>query len=301
MILKKSSTRKKLFLVTVVASLLAVGARSIYAGQFSLFMSPVVSNSAADMDQAQAKADSIVHKVHPGATITRTSLMDIQPGNRRVWQVEYKGQGEVDFDAQTGQVTFFYNHKRFDELTANPSSAKKLSRAEAVTKAKGIAGDLSLRVGATSDDASLSVDRGGTSGLSSWEFRWPREKNGYKFHDDFILLGIDAFDGQIIGYNYNWFSDEPASTAVTVNESDAGAVAAKTASENGFGSKAGNGRLVIVNPNYKWTPSFVEMPPKETRLAWDFAFENNDSLGVHAAEIWVDASTGDMLGGESTR
>jgi hypothetical protein len=50
---------------------------------------------------------------------------------------------------------------------------------------------------------------------------------------------------------------------------------------------------MIVNPNYRWVGKFIKVPPAETRLAWVIPFSKPEGRG----EIWVDASTGGVLGG----
>ncbi|MBO8129753.1 MAG: hypothetical protein H0Z39_11275 [Peptococcaceae bacterium] len=62
-----------------------------------------------------------------------------------------------------------------------------------------------------------------------------------------------------------------------------------------FGSYAYNYGLMIVNPNYRWTESFVEHPT-ESRLALVIPFTKSCGHG----EIWVDAYDGTMLGGNET-
>lgn len=299
---KRISTRKKLLWVGLVAMFSIIGAGSLYASQVVQFMTIVASGSvgsAFEMGRAQTVANEFFHKINPGATLTRTGMMDLQPGNRRVWQFEYQGQGGLDIDAQSEKVTFFFNKKRRKELADEPPSATRLTKEVALEKSKNQARLLGIEIGDSSGSAVLNERPGEAWG--SWDFSWPREKNGYKFKTDRIVLAVDTLQGKILAYNFYWISDDPASTEASISQNDARDTAIKTASANGFGLSPSAGHLLIINPNYKWTSNFVKMPPKETRLAWVFDFDNSKDNWTHEAEVWIDAATGEMLGGEQSK
>lgn len=167
--------------------------------------------------------------------------------------------------------------------------------------ARAIADTLSIGIGDNAPITKMVVDQGGVAGLTLWELKWPRKKSAYEFRNDATTLNIDAIEGQILAYNDNNPSADPDSLDVSVKETAAKSRAAETATEKGFALDVTSGKLMIVNPNYRWTASFVEMPSTESRLSWVFSFQKQTDIGTGIGEIWIDASNGRLLGGEESK
>lgn len=99
-----------------------------------------------------------------------------------------------------------------------------------------------------------------------------------------------------MAYRNNYFSIEPKSFSVSIKK-EVALTRAQDISEREEFDLSASANLMIVNPNYRWTDKALDVPDIHSRLAWVIPFEKYEGRG----EIYIDAETGEMLGGEETQ
>lgn len=246
-----------------------------------------------DKDTASRIADEVLQKVNPMSRITEMELVEERPHSKKlVWQARWGPSGtdgQIWIDVLDGKVKFFCDLKKAENATASrkPPLPQEAALAEALKRAAGLG---FLIPQSPPSEAQLLREE------KKWFFKWPREMNGYRFHDDSVFIFVDATQGEIISYRNLQFSLDPPSLEVEIEKTRALESAEKIAVELGFSLDSEKAALMIVNPNFRWTETFVKYPV-EAKLAWVIPFTKPEGKG----EIWIDSVTGRLLGGEESR
>ena len=152
-----------------------------------------------------------------------------------------------------------------------------------------------------------------------WFISWGRKEGDYKYRDDSIIIILDEEYG-LHGYGYNFFSNYNPPQRINISK-DRAIEIAKNNIDHMINSSSGGGpdlykdngiktsELKIVNPNYFHDPKRYKIVPSSyARLAWVMIFdcvgrdpikvkEELAELAPRKVEIWIDAETGEVLGG----
>lgn len=128
-------------------------------------------------------------------------------------------------------------------------------------------------------------------------FKWARTMNGYEYDRDFYMVVIDPYDEELVVASKICLSEKPTNK-INIEEQQAVKLAKEFINE----SKVSKCKLKIVNPNYYWTNLNMEWN-KESRLAYEVIFDkgNNTELSGEILAVWIDAETGNQLGGYESK
>lgn len=148
-----------------------------------------------------------------------------------------------------------------------------------------------------------------------WGVDWKRRADGYVYYYDSIGISVHEKYG-LWGYNYNFFSLYHPPQKINITKDQAVEIAKKNIDKimhspllGGWydGYKAGeldSVELMIVNPNYIhiFKKNYVPIPVPDAKLGWVARFicvtnKNRPSTQLLPTEIWIDAETGELLGG----
>lgn len=276
----------------VILGLLAIFVLQASGKDFLGFFVPVTGPTKIAKEEAVKKAQDALKAVGVTPAAMTAELIEENPGGRTLWQVKAGEDYEMWIDASSGEKKFFLAHKKVATSAGKPAAAKeKLPAESAYSIAKGQALKMGLSLPGSKPSEVQFMD-----GLGVIRFKWVREEGGYRYRDDWILLGADPYTGELLGYHKNYFSNKPASLTVKVEKERAAEIASKFAEAIGFELDGKREELMLVNPNYRWTKEVKKMPSPDVRLAWVFSMQKTEGEG----EIWVDAATGEVLGGEES-
>ncbi len=150
-----------------------------------------------------------------------------------------------------------------------------------------------------------------------WQVDWGRKTCGYKYRFDGIRVTIHEKYG-LASYGYSFFSSPPQSLIVKVTKKEAIEKSKPFAKKMArlFSYKLGealSAELQIVNPNLFENSSrklysigaknYSKYSKSYTRLAWivDFSwgYDKIFTKDYEPAHVWIDAETGEILGGGS--
>lgn len=276
----------------VILGLLAIFALQASGKDFLGFFVPVTGPAKIAKEEAVKKAQDALKAVGVTPAAMTADLIEENPGGLTLWQVKAGEDYEMWIDAANGEKKFFLAHKKAAVPAGKRGAAdEKLPAGKAYSIAKGQALKMGFSLPDNQPDEIQLVDD-----LDILRIKWVRKEGGYKYHDDWILLGVDPYTGELLGYHKNHFSNKPVSLTVKVEKGQAAEIAGKFAETIGFKLDGIREELMLVNPNYRWTKEVKKMPSPDVRLAWVFSMQKTEGEG----EIWIDAVTGEVLGGEES-
>lgn len=209
--------------------------------------------------------------------------------NREVTRLTFDTY-EADID-QTGQVVSMTNyadmHDNDDTILDGENtdpSAYPVTKGEALALADQIAKDYQLD-GYQLVECSNDIP-------ATWLLLWHKQlDNGVLNPYDMVTVTVDARDGSVMLMDRN--SEVPEVTDVVVTE--AGAVRRSQPLRNELGGFSINSTtLTVFRPNFHWESTEVEYQEADfVRLAWCVTLEDDST-------IYIDAQTGEILGGDQT-
>jgi len=291
--------------ITAIVSLIVLGltvALAVGAGYFPGFMVPSESKARKiTADQAKLMVKKVLSEVGITGTPATPELVNEKGSKKDSWLLKVEQDANIQVDADTGELTSLTNFALLNKLDEERNGKEKIIPKEKAYQFRNqIIKGLDLRIKGKELEMKLETN-GGIEHQAYWSTVWQRETDGYPYLDDYIMLDIDAFHGQVVGYEKAFHSDEPASTKVLVSEAKARTNAGKF-----IGDKLTNrdiklspdkGSLMIVRPTYYWTDHPILNTPPTTRLAWILKLATEYGHGT----IWVDAQDGAILGGGETQ
>lgn len=153
-----------------------------------------------------------------------------------------------------------------------------------------------------------------------WFVIWGRKVGDYEYKEDEIRVFINEKYG-LDGYFYKFFSKYSPPSKISISQEKAIETTKKNMKsiiyshyfEGNFSQynvgKYDSSKLMIVNPNYshKKGPRGMDISPKSfARLAWVVVFEcvpktKAMELPAGYCEAWIDAETGEVLGGTGSQ
>lgn len=240
---------------------------------------------------------------------------DIASNGRKVATVGCKNCGfGMEIDAVNGKILFCINHvilennKNLDKGDSKPKKTKEEIIKQAEEYVKILIGEM------PKDTGSVTANYINPTCKVEWHVFWDRREGEYKYCSDSFGVTIDE-DYGLSSFGYNFFSDYIPPKQIDISKEKAIEIGKKNINkimhspnaDGRFNSyKTGevkSAKLWIVNPNYfhiKGEYSFTNKP--YARLAWavDFACVNKKTDkedGFKKVSIWIDAETGEILGG----
>lgn len=136
------------------------------------------------------------------------------------------------------------------------------------------------------------------SNLDSWHVMFQRTYRGIPFRRDLTVVDMDPADGSLLGFGYNFLSPLPASMSDRMRRDGAVRRSTDYASRRlNYPGSPRNAQLEIVQPNYLWEyrEAGAPMPaPTCSRVAWVVQLD----APYQVTEFWVDAETGEVIGGD---
>lgn len=145
----------------------------------------------------------------------------------------------------------------------------------------------------------------------SWAISWRREQKGYQYPNDSVSVRINDKTGDLFMYTARLISEELVSTDVKITEAEAVRIALDNLrsvfeTEEAFGqyklpAEASSVKLEIVNPNYMFVEGrgFIGMSVATVfSYVVEFIVGNIPNIGELKVWIWVDAETGEVVGGD---
>ncbi len=244
------------------------------------------------------------------------TVKDVAPSGIEIFRIRCNDL-EVEFNIETKEVMRLSNwrERRWLEKWAEeaPTQVEPLNTQEQMEKmgrqfVEKIRGDFPSNV-SLSRIRFISTDylRG------SWGIRWSRVEKGYQYPNDWVFVRINDETGNLFSYSIRLISEELVSTDVKITEDEAVKIALdnlrsvfeseEAPREYKLPSEASSVKLKIVNPNYMFVEDrkFICMSEATgTALAHvvEFNVGNIPNIGKLKFWIWVDAETGEVVGGD---
>jgi hypothetical protein len=241
-----------------------------------------------------------------------------------------RGPIKMDLDAYTGEAYFIYNdviaEKIFDPKQFEPANKLHTKTEDEV---KAIGEDILKKIprretsGVQLELIKFDLDKR----KGEWFVQWHRTHNGYQYIDDWVQILYHEKYG-LASYS-SGFTSTSCPTEVKIQEEEAKKKALSIAAEairsdlpmpsmgqsykqwfNNFKlGEISRSELFIINPNYLFTEKSstdISKRIRNARLAWVICINaplinkvgpKGEILAGTVISIWIDAATGEMLGG----
>jgi len=237
-----------------------------------------------------------------------------------VWQVNFQGAASVEVADATGIVISYFNYTLANQLNANSQApGTPITQAQAQTIAATIlqASQQPAAELANQQFTQSSLFYPATYAGDLWTVRWNRAAAGIPYRSDQATLLLQAETGSVEAWKLAFPTPAPASTTSNVSQSQAQQIA--QAEMTAAGSYLGLTNQVfqiahqaVVQPNTLWpvngssTPGTMALiPGSPSRVVWDCYFSNAPASGSPSgstySEVWVDAVTGQIIGGDTVQ
>jgi hypothetical protein len=276
-------------------------------------LSPMPAGTVPDHAQAWPRAANRTVMV-TGETSLRTSTRILSPkvvwdkyANEHQgpgWRVTLYGSIEVVIDPATLSVRKFMDDVLCDTLLHDPITGRSpISQEEAISRATAylVAGGVDTKT-LILESATLSADPEPQNGMSSkWDVSLKRLWRGVPFHQQGIFVSMDASWGRLIGSGGLGLGLPPPTSATVGIQPSRGIEIARALMSLRSRTLTGEPtiELKIVMPTNYWTDGTQHpVPGASTRLAWLVRGQDGEEAKKGFADVWVDAATGDVLGGE---
>lgn len=232
-----------------------------------------------------------------------------------VWRVGFLGVASVEVADASSVVTSYFNQALSNQLSlSNQSPGAPITQAAALTAAATVlqasnqpANELMSQQATQSQLTSPATYAG-----DLWTVQWARAASGVPYRNDSASLLLQAETGAVEAWNLSFAASSPSgltTQAVTRSQAQQIAQAAMDSQGNGLGlsgqafQAAG---LAVVQPDTLWQTqgggTTHPTPGAPSSIAWDCVFTNatdpNNPSGTAIVEIWVDSSTGQVVGGD---
>ena len=219
------------------------------------------------------------------------------------WQVTLAPQIEVEVVDATGKISSFSN-LGLSNLFSDEPAGEAISEAEAITRAQSL-------LKASGQVSELGVPKASLEQYSSkpmmashrWAITWERLYQGVPYKDEGVVVLLQAETGEPIGLGVN-FRSAPLAAAASASPNTAAtralpdAVGIASSWVKTLNLPPMTFRIVetlIVQPNKFWLSEGQkeQKVPVPVRLAKIVTF----SAGSDLLQVWVDAKTGEVIGG----
>lgn len=252
-----------------------------------------IAATAGHLVQAEARAKALTAALAIPAVSHRATRLDDRFEHRTYDEVaSFDGHGReiaisrFDLDGTVAMAVALGWQPRGGRPLDSPGAARS---AIAVARAAGLAvtGQSEVRASA---------------GAGGWAVAWQRRVGGVPVRGDGIRISLWP-DGSFHGLSR---SERPlaAAPARSLTPAEARSIGGRFATER-FGTAAGDIRVTGLDrswltPNDMFGPAGSDAPAATLRLAWVVRFETRGALAerLRSVELWLDAGTGALLGGD---
>ncbi len=214
------------------------------------------------------------------------------------WKVSFPNQAEVEVVDATGVISAYTNSAFFLRKDNSPagtalSQADAMQHANAALQAAGQIGE------ATFLQASLEQDHNPPLAAShQWQFLWRRTFKNVPYRNQHASVLLQAETGEVIELVLMFPSSPPEIASVSVRRNDSDATVQTLIKQTGITNAVlQDVQTEVVQPNTFWQPNGSVVPqPGAARTALAYRLQAADTT----YEVWVDAQTGKVIGGEAS-
>jgi len=218
------------------------------------------------------------------------------------FQVKFHGFSTIRVDAATGDAIGFIDHSALHETYA-ATEAEPMLEESAIDIAEGVIRDLGSPEGLVFASATLKAP---IDEIPAWICKWNRLWNGIPYHrggPQGAQVWLAATTGRVVSAAIYRPPPAPAVSEITLQADSAMETALSFARSEGLPltTALADPQLRIVQPNYAWHGASAVHVTYDTpsRIAWvvNIAHIADDGIPDLAGEFWVDAATGEIVGG----
>jgi len=224
------------------------------------------------------------------------------------WEVRNFGFAAIAVDAADGSVVLVDNTSGSRENMQRPVVVK-VTEEQARERASSVLALMEVRPEEIAFEKT-ELWRGDDGTTGRWLAAWQRATGGIRYESDKAYVIIDSATGAVLYATKRWWSAPPEVMDATIRAERAMKIARGLAEEIGvreIGGTKSEAVLKIVQPNH-----YYPMPGKArrseyqgaTRVAWEVTALIPTTMpgrSVRRAILWIDAASGELLGGYSFR
>ncbi len=226
---------------------------------------------------------------------TKFTLLKDNTKQMLVWELTYLNslnETSMTINADTGQVVGYFNFSRI-------SAGSAISTDEAVLKAKSYLPQFDVDINAINTSHSstkiVEMPNGNIQNVI-----WSQQKDGVIVYDNFVAMGIDAHTGDLVSIVKKLSDVSSVNTIPEITEDKAISIAKNFLAINynlPDNSKLLNADLEIRKPN-DWAVNRDTRPKGSFTLTWVVGFQDKTRAEDAMVWIWLDAITGEVIGGD---
>ena len=287
--------------------------RLIQTVLLSVLMSLLMKHAVADGSSAlQPKLSSAQAIGIANVVCRRVGIIPAQPGVAEFpvtkdsieetywqsrWHVSFPGQAVVEVVDQTGLISRFENTAYLSKHDYSPAG-QAIPQEEAVRLATQAVNATGLLSGIKFWRASLlQLSRPPLATTNEWEVLWQRAAGDIPYRHQHVAVGLDAQTGELKNLVV-MFPSPPISIArVAITQQQAAGVSHQQLLRQGFSEKPlQSAELEIVRVGTEPVDANGhKLQTGVARVVWSCLFQDSSN----ADNVWVDAETGQIIGGES--
>ncbi len=276
--------------------------------------------AAQAIQAAQAFSSAIGAPVSAGTPTSATVTTTSPTYNGTVWQVRFSGVASVEIADVSGVVVSYFNYALANQLNANsqgPGTPITQAQVQTVVASVLQASHQPPTELANQQFTQSNLLYPATYAGDLWTVRWNRFAAGAPYRRDQATLLLQAETGAVEAWKLAFQTPTVTAVTPTVSQSQAQSIAQATMNAQGSflglsGQTFRASQQVIVQPNTLWPPSgsttpgsTTPIPGSASRIVWDCFFSNapasGSPSGSMSSEVWVDAATGQVIGGDILR
>lgn len=218
------------------------------------------------------------------------------------WLITFGNQATVEVVDATGVVSRFYNYALSQQLL-NQNSPAGVTMAESTALERAATAmqasyQPATELAAIPTDQHFQITSPPTRAGNLWMVTWPRQFGGVPYRQEQATVMLQAETGAVQAFSLSFPAAPPAAGVGSVTSAQATQTAQTLmTSANAPGIALQNTALQVVQPTTYWQDgSTTPVSNGVGRVAWNCLFTDANSI---IYEVWVDGSTGAVIGGES--
>lgn len=229
---------------------------------------------------------------------TKISLLRDDITQKPVWEFTYLNDLEetsITIDADTGQVIAYFNFSKM-------SSGVPINSDDAPLKAKNQLKqfDIDINILDVSHPSTKTLD---ISNGKTYNIFWKQQKNGINVYKNFVAVGLNADTGNLVSFTKQLSDVSSVSTIPKLTQDEAVRIAKDFLTRNynlPDDSKLLGTNLEIRKPN-DWAVNRDVTLKGDFTLTWVVEFQDKTKSDDSIVNIWLDAVTGEVIGGETCK
>ncbi len=252
----------------------------------------------------------------PNGTPTRVIYQGLTPSYYLpTWKVGFLGVASVEVADANSVVTSYFNQALSNQLNlSNQSPGVPITQAAALAVAATVlqaskqpANELVSQQAMQSQLTSPATYAG-----DLWTVQWARAASGVPYRNDSASLLLQAETGTVEAWSLSFAASPPSgltAQAITRGQAQQAARAAMDSQGNSLGLSGQSfqaANLAVVQPDTLWQVqgggTTRPTPGIPSSITWDCVFTNatdpNNPSSTVIVEVWVDSSTGQVVGGD---